>query len=228
MQRLVYTSCQLRSRAVLALAAIAVVLAVVGIVSTLLQQADLPGAPVDGCPAHPPGEVRQSVIAQAQIVVGLILLAAFLLWIYQAHANLPALGAKYLKYSPPWAVGWFFIPIFNLFRPVQVIEEIWKASDPDVIDKDGLAWVGTPMSALVVVWWILFLVGMVWWRIALHYAAEATTSSALCNADFLSIIDDGLTAVSAAMTMALVWMTTRRQEEKYARLQELRSTWSGH
>jgi hypothetical protein len=84
------------------------------------------------------------------------------------------------------------------------------------------------MSALVVVWWILFLVGMVWWRIALHYAAEATTSSALCNADFLSMIDDALTAVSAAMTLALVWMTTRRQEEKYARLQEMRGPRPGH
>ena len=227
MQHVVYTSCLMRSRAVVALAAIAVVLAVVGIVSTLLQQGDLSGAPAVVDPANPPDEMRQSVIAWAQIGVGLLLLAAFLLWIYQAHANLPALGAKYLKHSPPWAVGWFFIPIFNLFRPVQVMEEIWKAGDPDTIDKDGLAWVGTPMSALVVFWWVLFLVGMVWWRIALHYAGEATTTSALCNADWLSMIDDGLTAVSAAMTLALVWMTTRRQEEKYARLQELRSTWSG-
>jgi hypothetical protein len=49
-------------------------------------------------------------------------------WIKLANENVRALGAKNLEFSPGWAVGWFFVPIANLFKPYKVMNEIWSAT----------------------------------------------------------------------------------------------------
>ncbi len=47
--------------------------------------------------------------------------AFFLVWVYRAHANVHALGFNELKFSPGWAVGWWFIPFFNLVQPARAM-----------------------------------------------------------------------------------------------------------
>jgi hypothetical protein len=76
---------------------------------------------------------------------------AFLMWIHRSHRNLSAFGAQGLTFTPGWAVGWWFIPIFNLFRPFQIVREIWQASDPGM--PAGAAWRRAPSSPLIGWWW---------------------------------------------------------------------------
>ena len=33
-----------------------------------------------------------------------------------------------------WAIGPWFVPILNLFRPWQIAVETWEGSDPDMRD----------------------------------------------------------------------------------------------
>lgn len=54
------------------------------------------------------------------------------MWIYRAHANLRAAGYEGLEFSPGWAVGWFFVPIANLFKPFQAMRELWSTSHGEV------------------------------------------------------------------------------------------------
>jgi hypothetical protein len=69
----------------------------------------------------------------------------FLIWIHHAYANLESLEVRYLRFTPGWAVGWFFIPIMSLFRPYQVVAETWRMST----EQNSAALVGW--------WWFLFL-----------------------------------------------------------------------
>ena len=48
-------------------------------------------------------------------------------WIYVASWNAHQLSSD-MSISPGWAVGWFFIPIANLFKPYQAMKECWMAS----------------------------------------------------------------------------------------------------
>src|SRR5215207_5646007 len=71
--------------------------------------------------------------------VGLVQAAWFLVtaglwlgWFRRAYRNLPALGARRLRYRPWWAVGAWLLPVFSLFRPKQVLNDIWRASDPNL------------------------------------------------------------------------------------------------
>lgn len=95
------------------------------------------------------------VAATAYMFYGLFVLALiaagvlYSFWIYRAYKNLRALGHAHTDFTPGWAVGWFFVPVVNLWKPYQVVKEIWEKSSPPAI-------VGG--SALILFWWICFLI----------------------------------------------------------------------
>jgi hypothetical protein len=103
-------------------------------------------------------DFRQSLIGFAQFALYIASAIVFLIWIHRAHRNLPSLGAIDLRFTPGWAVGWFFVPIMSLFRPYQVAAEIWKASDPKVDTTDSTAWKSVATSPIVGWWWAFFLI----------------------------------------------------------------------
>ncbi|NCP19948.1 MAG: DUF4328 domain-containing protein [Erythrobacter sp.] len=74
------------------------------------------------------------------------------MWIYRAHANLRDRGIE-LTTSPGWAVGWYFIPIANLFKPFQAMRELWSESH---LEDDSY---GDPAPGEITAWWACWIVG---------------------------------------------------------------------
>lgn len=72
-------------------------------------------------------------------------------WIHRANFNARQLGAEGMRFTPGWAVGSYFIPIVNLWKPYQAMKEIWKAS------SSPSNWQGAPSGALLGIWWFLWL-----------------------------------------------------------------------
>lgn len=52
----------------------------------------------------------------------------FSMWKHRASKNLAPLGVSNQRFSPRWAVAYYFIPILNLFRPYQAMKEIYLRS----------------------------------------------------------------------------------------------------
>ena len=73
-----------------------------------------------------------------------------LFWIYRAASNALALRPG-LPITPGWAVGWFFVPFANLYKPYQYMRYIWQGSG-GFIEKGG-------EPRLVQAWWISTIVG---------------------------------------------------------------------
>lgn len=78
---------------------------------------------------------------------------AIAMWIHRAHANLAFGDAQDLQFTPGWAVGWYFIPIANLFKPFEAMRELWNASHPG---RDVSAGKAVP---IIVAWWTAWLLG---------------------------------------------------------------------
>ena len=76
-------------------------------------------------------DTRQAIIWCLYYISYIGLIVAFLMWISRASKNLSALGASNQKFSPGWAVGWWFIPIAWLWQPYRVTAEIWVESHPE-------------------------------------------------------------------------------------------------
>ncbi|MEM6858248.1 MAG: DUF4328 domain-containing protein [Pseudomonadota bacterium] len=77
---------------------------------------------------------------------------AICMWIYRAHANLREAGRD-VEYSPGWAVGWYFIPIVNWFKPFGAMRELWNESH---LDSDSY---GSEAPSNLAVWWGTWVIG---------------------------------------------------------------------
>jgi DNA-binding CsgD family transcriptional regulator len=86
----------------------------------------------------------------ASVVVQILLL----IWVYRSARNLLTLGIQGIRYSPGWAVGWFFIPFANLIMPPLVLTEIWKASGPAAGSDD---WRRGSLNLFIPLWWLCML-----------------------------------------------------------------------
>ena len=82
------------------------------------------------------------------IGTSVIVLAAYVMngiWIYRASWNARLIQPYAARISPGWAVGWYFIPVANLWKPLEAMRQTWAAV--------------LPPSPLVGWWWALWLAG---------------------------------------------------------------------
>jgi len=92
-----------------------------------------------------------AVIGIGQIIVFIACAFVTLRWLYLANANARALGATDLMGSPGLAIGWFFVPLANLFMPYMTVRDMWKAS------ANPRDWQGASASGAILLWWLLWL-----------------------------------------------------------------------
>jgi hypothetical protein len=173
---------------------------------------------------------RVIMIGVIQALIFLITAVTFLIWIYQAHRNLPATGAQNLEYSPGWAVGGFFVPFLNIVRPFQVMREIWKASEPDQEVAGGDYWKNSDTTPALGFWWFVWVgAGLM---AVISAAMMRTVESAnrfsqlslaemvnrLSTATLLRIVSEILSIIAAVLVILLIKGITARQEEKMSRI----------
>src|SRR5262249_25032795 len=105
---------------------------------------------------------------------------AWLAWQHAAVANLRALGSRRTRFTPGWSVGWWFVPLMNIFRVPQVLGDTWRRSKiGNVIHDDAGA-----LPDLVLAWWLTVLLASVVWRLSvttLSDTAEGSTLQALAK-----------------------------------------------
>ncbi|GGQ22124.1 protein kinase domain-containing protein [Streptosporangium pseudovulgare] len=93
----------------------------------------------------------------AQIVSGLGLAAAWLLWFHRVRVVAERLAPGRLRYGPSMAVYGWLIPIANLWLPKQIADDVWHASSPP--GRDGT----TVPAGLLRAWWIFCLITFLTW-----------------------------------------------------------------
>jgi len=167
--------------------------------------------------------------------VGLVQAAWFLVtaglwlgWFRRAYLNLPALGARRLRYRPWWAVWSWLLPVFSLFRPKQLLNDIWRASDPDLPPDQADAWRKRPVAELLGWWWLAFLASVLVRSItteAVHSAADLMLLGLLPErldrfqaSAGMQIAADLLTVVCGLLALRVVGRTTTRQHDRATRL----------
>jgi hypothetical protein len=84
---------------------------------------------------------------------------AYLVWIYRAHSRLKEMRATNLRFTPGWAVGYQFVPVWNLIRPYQIMREIWHGSDPGGDSFNDCSRRQVHSSWLLRFWWAAALMG---------------------------------------------------------------------
>ena len=159
-------------------------------------------------------KVTTNVIAAILIVTIVI----WCIWQHRAQSNARELTAGGLHFSPGWAVGWWFVPIADLWMPFRTIRELWKGSH-------GPAWQGIRTWRLIGWWWALWLVSWIeiWtgsgsFSVGLGTESRApVTSAQVISHDRWQLIAQGVRIVAALLAIAIVRSVTRLQAASQAR-----------
>jgi len=142
-----------------------------------------------------PADIISGLTGLVQFGLVLATNIIFFWWVHRSNTNLRALSGESLEFTPGWSVGWFFVPFANLWKPYQVMKEIWQVSHRGATDAQP-----------VVVWWALYLVSSALGRVAFRYTMGANDAGGYATASVIFIISD---AVDVVLSIAELIMVTR-------------------
>jgi hypothetical protein len=190
---------------------LSIVLGALSFVSALLVLSLLAGTLALGEVAG--NDLIQQIIASSRGVNFLVVLVLFCIWTYRANHNARQLGAPDMQFTPGWAVGWYFIPIANLWKPYQAMCEIWQAS------ANPAHWQQQPRGPILPLWWTLLLLSNVISTASLRLslrAQTASTDSDVILAWVVSATNDAVGVLSDTTALVLVNQIFRMQMTRRA------------
>ena len=131
------------------------------------------------------------ILALTYLLVFLASIVFVGMWIHRAHANLFAAGIDGLQFTPGWSVGWFFVPVANLFKPFKAMRELWNASHNL---KDNF---GEESPESLKIWWGTYLAGNILGSIATRLQLSAGPDAA----SVVSMVN----GISNVLTVVCAW-----------------------
>ncbi|MDR2207036.1 MAG: DUF4328 domain-containing protein [Flavobacteriaceae bacterium] len=113
---------------------------------------------------------RQSTLALLYSIAFIISAITFIMWFRRAYYNLHQ-RTRYLSYSEGWAAGSWFVPILNLFRPYQIMRELYVETRK-LISKNAASIDFT--TSLLWLWWTLWIINNIIGQFIFRYDVEST------------------------------------------------------
>src|SRR5699024_12148557 len=71
-------------------------------------------------------------------IIRIVFIVFFFIWLYRAYAHLHAQHVTGLAHTPRWAIGWYFIPVINLYKTFCVMIELTLSSFHTVLHSDHM------------------------------------------------------------------------------------------
>lgn len=159
---------------------------------------------------------RQDAFGIIQLVFLLVVGISMIVWTRRVYRNLEPLGARSLRFGEGWAIGGWFVPFLNLVRPKQIVDDVWRASDPARSEREPQAWRDRQVSPLLHWWWGAWIASNLIGFVA-QAQDEATADAARSQAIWL-MVSDGAGVVASLLALAVVLRLTDRQIARADRL----------
>jgi len=134
----------------------------------------------------------------------LLFVATIVVWcVWQHRSHLAARDlVAGMKLSPAWAVGCWFVPIVNYFKPFQAMRELWRAS------LGAPAWRTQPTWSGLGWWWATWLGFNVLG--SLQSTAGGDDLEAIRRSDSIGLVSVTLGIVAALLAVQIVRQISSR------------------
>jgi hypothetical protein len=142
---------------------------------------------------------RQGIIGAVQFAVYIACIVTFLRWISRAYKNLDAVAPTQRRYGTGWAIGGWFVPFLNLWRPKEIINDIWRSG-------------GTTPGPLPAIWWGGFIINGWLGTIAARSIGGNDTPQDFRESALAYMVSDGLDVPLTILAIVVAVKTTRQIE----------------
>lgn len=180
-----------RAQNLITIFSILFVLNIISIISDLLQYSLLNS--IEGFTLEEAefNDSRQRIVSIITFGIYILCYVFFILWFRRAYYNLHQV-VKYLEYSEGWAAGAWFVPIINLFRPYQIMRELYIETEnyiakikSDYNKKLNVTFVG--------IWWALWVIASILERIGMQLNLKSNTLEEITTATEINLANDFFT-----------------------------------
>ena len=146
-------------------------------------------------------DMREQIIGVLYLIVYIISTVTFIKWFRRAYFNLH-LRVDYLLHTEGWAAGSWFVPVISLFRPYQIMKELYEESS-ELLEKKGIN--DNDLSTRYLGWWwALWIVSSIVGQFVLRYTMNAESIDELIFSTTSSMFQNILNIPLALLAIKVI------------------------
>jgi len=145
---------------------------------------------------------REQAIGIIQLIIFVLSAITFIQWFRRAYFNLH-LRVNHLSQTEGWAAGCWFVPIVNLFKPYQIMKELFQETHlflkrNEVHTREHLS------IASLGLWWTFWIIDRFVGQFVFKYSMKADTIDELTTSTIAQLISNGIGIVLAIITINII------------------------
>jgi hypothetical protein len=160
-------------------------------------------------------DTREQIIGILYLIIFIISAITFIQWFRRAYYNLNS--RTNCNHSDGWAAGSWFVPIISLYRPYQIMKEMWNKTNSLIKTKNSdYAKNGTMIIGL---WWTLWIISNYIGNYVLKSAFKAETIENFLNST-IADMTMSIIGIPLAILTVLIIKSYSQKEEMISKLEK--------
>lgn len=192
-----------RSKAVISMIWIILILDIVSLLSNYLQLLLLSdmsnGATVEEQTLQN-NDFRQWVISIIYIIAFIISAAAFIRWFKRAYSNLALKMPNQLDYSVSSTVYCWFIPFVNFYLPYVIMKSMYTNTDKYLIYKGNENYTEQLKTNYLGWWWFLWIMS----RLTFKITNKTSIFTNILDSTVIDMLSNGFSIILAIITIIVI------------------------
>ncbi len=163
-------------------------------------------------------DLRQQVVSVFYLLVWIAGIVFFLRWFRRAYYNLHQLDRVYPNYQEGWAVGAWFIPFINLFRPYGIMKEIWQYTQEKI---------NQPVESrnIIKLWWLIFIISNLINNMSGRFLNNSSEIEDYILADQIALLTTSFDIIALLLIISIIrkiseWETILYNENHQVEIEE--------
>jgi hypothetical protein len=146
------------------------------------------------------GEMAMGI---AHFSANLVCIIMFVMWFRRAYENLNRIGKYGTQTSDSMAFWGFVIPILNLFKPYQMMKEVWHKTQQTTRDIND-EYEHSQSAGFILIWWLCFVVLRFVNQISVRMNLKAETYEDFASNTSFDMFASILDIVCALLTIYMI------------------------
>ena len=147
-------------------------------------------------------DTREQIIGIIYLIAYIISAVTFIQWFRRAYYNLH-LRVNHLSQTEGWAAGSWFVPIVSLYRPYQIMKELYQETR-ELLVKKGLSINENFSTGFLGWWWTLWIINNAIGQFIFRYSMKAESIDELTISTVASMIGNVVGIPLALITVKVI------------------------
>jgi hypothetical protein len=147
-------------------------------------------------------DTREQIIGIIYLIAFVISGVTFIQWFRRAYYNLH-LRVNHLSQTEGWAAGSWFVPIVSLFRPYQIMKELYQETK-ELLVKKGLSINENFATGSLGWWWTLWIINSAIGQFVFRYSMKAESIDEFTISTVASMIGNVVGIPLALITVKVI------------------------